>query len=74
MGRTLKDKIEKKTWSEKNEQISLGWAKDMYLCTLLFSSYVIILKEKQHFKKIAGVSYILCVLNIIGNTKARLKN
>lgn len=35
MGITLKDKmLEKNTLrSEGNEQISLAWAKDMYLCT-----------------------------------------
>lgn len=33
-----------------------------------FSSYVFILKEKQHFKKIPSANHILCVLNIIGNT------
>lgn len=36
MERTLRDKIEEKSCSKDNEQISLAWAKDMYLYTLLF--------------------------------------
>lgn len=47
--------------SEDNEQISLAWAKDMYLY------YVLTLKEKEHFEKVVGASHILSVLNIREN-------
>lgn len=31
-------------------------------------TYVLILKETQHFEKVVGTSHIFSVLNIIGNT------
>lgn len=31
-------------------------------------TYVLILKEKQHFEKVVDTSHIFSVLNIIGNT------